>query len=174
MLEILRDDPIVQRIRLAVKANPEMRKHFTEVLRAKCRHYGFETNVDNLEYFLDRPSPCVSPFAGIVYINKDGYLAPCCNYAHRPLASVFETGLRGALESQPATEFRRLMLDEDYPDHCRSWCGMRSRPQPGPSRANVPGFAGHSGGPPAGPPDASPVSAEATRDFIPLQVRADE
>jgi MoaA/NifB/PqqE/SkfB family radical SAM enzyme len=149
--------------------DPDVRSFMDEV-RAKCRSYGFETNVDNLEYFLDRPSPCVSPFAGIVYINKDGYLAPCCNYAHRPLASVFETGLRGALESGAARDFRQLMLDEDYPDHCRSWCGMTSRPQPGPSRANMPGHAGHPLGTPGG---ASPGSEE-PKDLIPLQVRVDE
>jgi MoaA/NifB/PqqE/SkfB family radical SAM enzyme len=121
--------------------NPDV-KAFMDEVREKCRRYGFETNVDNLEYFLDRPSPCMSPFAGIVYINKDGYLAPCCNYAHRPLANVFELGLRAALESENARNFRQLMLDEDYPDHCRSWCGMQSKPQAGPSRANLPGFAG--------------------------------
>ncbi len=117
-------------------------KSFMDEVREKCRKYGFETNVDNLGYFLNRPSPCVSPFAGIVYINKDGYLAPCCNYAHRPLANVFEMGLRGALESGAPREFRQLMLDEDYPDHCRTWCGMKSQPQPHASRAHFPGYAG--------------------------------
>jgi hypothetical protein len=34
------------------------------------------------------------------------------------------------------------MLDEDYPDHCQSWCEMQSKPQAGPSRANLPGYAG--------------------------------
>ena len=121
--------------------NPDVKSFMSEV-REKCRRYGFETNVDNLEYFLERPSPCMSPFAGIVYINKDGYLAPCCNYAHRPLANVFELGLRGALESENARNFRRLMLDEDYPDHCQSLCEMQSKPQAGPSRANLPGYAG--------------------------------
>jgi MoaA/NifB/PqqE/SkfB family radical SAM enzyme len=121
--------------------SPDVKSFMNEV-REKSRRLGFHTNVDNLEYFLDRPSPCMSPFAGIVYINKDGFLSPCCNYAHRPLANVFELGLRGALESENARNFRQLMLDEDYPDHCRLWCGMRSRPQPGPSRANLPGFAG--------------------------------
>lgn len=121
--------------------NPDV-KSFMDEMREKCRRFGFETNVDNLEYFLERPSPCMSPFAGIVYINKDGYLAPCCNYAHRPLANVFEVGLRGALQSENARNFRKLMLDEDYPDHCQTWCGMTSKPQQVYSRGNTPGYAG--------------------------------
>ena len=136
-------------------------KSFMDEVRAKCHAFGFETNVDNLEYFIDRPSPCVSPFAGIVYINKDGFLAPCCNYAHRPLANVFEMGLRGALESQTATEFRQLMLDEDYPDHCQSWCGMKSRPGHDPSRAHQPGFGG----------EPVPPAGEGADGGIPLRVQ---
>ncbi|MDP3939996.1 MAG: radical SAM protein [Deltaproteobacteria bacterium] len=130
-------------LKLSVE-NPDV-KSFMDEVREKCRRLGLETNVDNLEYFLERPTPCMSPFAGIVYINKDGYLAPCCNYAHRSLANAFELGLQGALESQNAREFRKLMLDEDYPDHCQSWCSMVSKPQPGPSRGNMPGHAGQPG-----------------------------
>ncbi len=127
-------------VKLSVE-NPDVKTFMNEV-REKCKRFGFKTNVDNLEYFLERPSPCMSPFAGIVYINKDGYLAPCCNYAHRPLANVFEVGLRGALQSEHARNFRNLMLDEDYPDHCQTWCGMISKPQQVCSRGNTPGYAG--------------------------------
>jgi len=81
-------------------------------LKRRCDELGIAFIVDNL-----RMTNCLWPFM-MAFIDIEGYLTPCCRLEHIRLANVTETGLFPAWNHKRMREWRRKILDGNYPQPC--------------------------------------------------------
>ncbi len=88
------------------------------------RKAGIRTNAQTLMQPLWDVDICLLPF-DTLFINHLGYITPCCNWTCVNLANVLESGFTDAWNSRQMRNFRKMILREYYPEHCRSWCNRK-------------------------------------------------
>ncbi len=94
-------------------------------ISSECRKHGIRT--DALELLANRKYAhgiCKAPFIGMAYVNWRGWLTPCCSYLDLNLGNVFEKGFSRCWNGTLMRNFRKAMLLNKAPLHCKKWCGI--------------------------------------------------
>jgi MoaA/NifB/PqqE/SkfB family radical SAM enzyme len=119
--QLLHESPASDKAQLTRVTSRELIMKFARIVCEECQELHLDTNADYLPAgYMASKGICRAPFID-AYINRFGFLTPCCSW-ERSMSNVLESGFAAAWNSREMRRFRRLMLQEDYPDHCRTWC----------------------------------------------------
>jgi len=99
---------------------------FINRVTENCKKAGIRTNAQTLiGHLREMEGICHDPF-NILFINHLGFMTPCCNWTCVNLANVLQNGVTYTWNSRQMRNFREMILREDYPEHCRSWCNRKA------------------------------------------------
>ncbi|MEW6042310.1 MAG: radical SAM protein [Elusimicrobiota bacterium] len=100
-----------------------------QTILEKCTIYGLRSNLEYIRFyppgFFNKEAKGICPalFTTLIAINNRGYINPCCSYRSKSLDSVIEIGFKEAWNGAKVRKWRRLMLEQKYPEFCSNWCG---------------------------------------------------
>lgn len=83
-------------------------------LKRRCDNLGIAFIIDNL-----RMTNCLWPFI-MAFIDIEGYITPCCRLEHLRLSNVYESGLFAVWNDKKMRDWRKKLLEKNYPKICYS------------------------------------------------------
>lgn len=124
--QLLQGDHLLEKHNLDSCIPVEKMKVFKENIQRQSEELGIETDVNTLPD--EQPQGytkgvCPAPWTWTTYINREGFVAPCCVLREVSLDNVLELGLKKTWNGPKIQQFRQELLDGNYMPTCQNSCG---------------------------------------------------